>query len=99
MEKQDLSDPQKESKFTLLIRSTCHPCWKLPALHPIKFESFFFCLFFSSFHFFLLPILLAESGWLDCSRLSQHSPTSREPKAPPAVLPTSQARAASAEGE
>lgn len=82
MEKQDLSDPQKESKFTLLTRSTCNPYWKLPALHPVRFASLC-CLvvFFFSFCFFLLPILLAESGWQDCTRLSHPSPTSTEPKA------------------
>lgn len=51
MEKQDLSDPQKESKFTLLTRSTCNPYWKLAALHPVRFASlcclgFFFLLLF-----------------------------------------------------
>lgn len=82
MEKQDLSDPQKESKFTLLTRSTCIPYWKLPALHPVRFASLC-CLvvFFFSFCFFLLPVLLAESGWQDCTRLSHPSPTSTEPKA------------------
>lgn len=42
MEKQDLSDPQKESKFILLARSTCYPCWKLPALHKACLHPLFF---------------------------------------------------------
>lgn len=46
MEKQDLSDPQKESKFILLARSTCYPCWKLPALHKACLHPPFFFFFF-----------------------------------------------------
>lgn len=79
MEKQDLSDPQKESKFTLLIRSTCHPCWKLPALHPIRFESFFFVCFSPPFISSSSPFCwLRVVGW---TAAGCHS------TAPPAVSP------------
>lgn len=63
MEKQDLSDPQKESKFILLARSTCYPCWKLPALHKA-------CLHPPSF-FFLTPLIPLSTSLLRSEVLAE----------------------------